>query len=424
MSAKVLVIGSGGREHALAWKLSQSPKVTDLYVAPGNGGTSQIAENISINATDIDGLVRFAKKNAIDLTVVGPDDPLAAGIVDTFQKETLRIFGPTRAAAEIEWSKVFAKRLMRKCGILTAPFAIFQDHEKAQQDVYYENGTSLVVKADGLALGKGAYVCHTVQDALLALQEIMVKRQYGNAGNEVVIEDFLEGQEVSIHAFCDGKSVVLFPPSQDHKPIFDGDQGRNTGGMGTITPVPWFTAEFLESAKTHIVTPALNALKELNAPFVGCLYPGLKATLLGLVTLEFNARFGDPETQSYMRLLKTDLFDILWACVHGTLSEIKIEWYPGFAVCIVLASEGYPGPYKKGIPIFGIDQAEKQEGIMVFHAGTTFDGQFKTSGGRVLGVTAVANTLKAALERAYKAVTLIHFEGMHYRKDIGAKALT
>lgn len=418
---KILIIGSGGREHALAWKIAQSPRVSELYVAPGNGGTSKVAKNISIEATDIESLVKFAKENSIDLTVVGPDDVLALGIVDVFQSRGLSIFGPTKASAEIESSKAFAKQLMWDENIPTASGNIFSDYDLAL-DFIREHGAPIVVKASGLALGKGVYPCNTLDKAENALAEIMLERVHKDAGNEVVIENFLEGQEISIHAFCDGKTSVLFPSAQDHKPVFDGDKGKNTGGMGTIAPIPWVTSDIMQFGQ-HVVTSTLDALSKRKKPFIGCLYPGIKMTPEGPMILEFNSRFGDPETQSYMRLLKTDIVDILEACVKGNLSECKIEWNSGFAVCVVLASGGYPQKYEKGKIITGIDKAEKVPGVVVFHAGTKQIETLKTSGGRVLGITAIGATLSDALKCVYEAVSFIKFEGMHYRKDIGLKSI-
>jgi phosphoribosylamine--glycine ligase len=420
--SKVLVVGSGGREHALVWKLKQSPRIDELFVAPGNGGTCDLAENVPIAANDIGGLVGFARKNGVDLTVVGPDDALALGIVDVFRRSGLRVFGPTQGAAQIEASKTFAKELMRRSGIPTAPFRTFRDYDEALSYIR-KHGAPIVIKASGLALGKGVYVCQTVGEAETALAEIMIKHAHKGAGDEVVIEDFLPGQEVSIHAFCDGKTAILFPTAQDHKPALDSDKGGNTGGMGTIAPLPWVTDETMHLVKRQIVKPTLEALDRCGRPFTGCLYPGLKMTPEGPMVLEFNARLGDPETQSYMRLLKTDLLEILEACVKGTLSDLTIEWSAGFAACVVLASGGYPGEYKKGLPISGIDEAERVPGVVVFHAGTRKVESLETSGGRVLGITAVADTLQSALSRAYEAVSLIKFEGAHFRHDIGAKAM-
>lgn len=419
----VLVIGGSGREHAFAWKLAKSPRIGKLYAAPGNGGTRQVAKNVPIGATDIPKLVRFAKENEIGLTVVGPEDPLALGIVDAFQAQGLQIFGPTRAAAEIESSKAFAKELMQEAGVPTAPFRIFNKCEYDKALTYIrEHGAPIVLKASGLASGKGAHPCKTLKIAEAALAKIMLEHVHKEAGDTVVVEEFLDGQEISIHAFSDGKTSVLLPPAQDHKPIRDGDEGKNTGGMGTIIPVPWVNANTLRAVGEEVVHPTLNALAKRNRPFTGLLYPGLKMTSGGPKVLEFNARFGDPETQSYMRLLKTDLLDIMEACVNGTLANLTIEWHSGFAVCIVLASRGYPDKYEKNIPIHGIGDAEQLPGVVVFHAGTNFSNTLKTSGGRVLGVTAVGNTLREALVQAYESVRFIHFNGMQYRKDIGAKA--
>lgn len=419
---KVLLIGSGGREHAIASTLSKSPRIGKLYVAPGNGGTRQVAENIRIPATDIIGLAQFAENNAIDLTVVGPDDPLALGVVDAFQARGLRIFGPTQAAATIESSKVFAKKLMRDVGIPTAPFEVFSDYNEALWHVR-NRALPLVVKADGLALGKGVYVCHSLPEAESALVETMQKRVHKDAGKEVVIEDFLEGPEFSIHAFCDGKTSVVLPAAQDYKPIGNGDTGKNTGGMGTVAPLPWVDSEMLREVDERVVRPVLQALAEQGCPFRGLLFPGVKQTTEGLQVLEFNARFGDPETQSYMRLLKTDLLNVLEACVDGTLADLTLEWQEGFAACVILASAGYPDQYKTGLPVTGINDAEQGATVEVFHAGTAFNGELTTSGGRVLGVTATGDNLKIALDRAYEAAQLIHFEGKYYRSDIGANAL-
>ena len=422
MGKRVLLVDGGGRGTALAQKIYQSPHLERLFVAPGNAGTSEIANNIPIEATDVEGLLEFALRAKIDLTVVGQDESLALGIVDTFQAKKLRTFGPTKAAAEIEWSKVFSKRLMSRCGVLTAPYTVLHEPHSAfpwLQERFNSGGKAAVLKPDGLAFGKGAYICKTYAKAEQAIIKLMVNRIHGKAGEYVVAEDFVDGQEVSIHSFCDGHSFSLFPAAQDHKQIFDGDRGPMTGGMGAIAPVPWFDDQAFVS--NEIVSPILTALRVRGRPFSGCLFPGLK----GRHVLEFNARFGDPETQVYMQLLKTDILEILEACVDGRLHEIKIEWNPGFAACIVLTSAGYPSPnYKKGVPITGIEDAESLSDVVVFHAGTKYvDGQLVTSGGRVLGVTAVGQTLQEAVDRAYMAVSFISFEGMHYRRDIGTKAL-
>ena len=418
MKKNVLLIGSGGSEHSLAWKLAQSRRTGKLFVASGNGGTQLIAQNVPIDATDVAKLLEFAQTNQIDLTIVGPDDPLALGIVDAFQAKGLRIFGPTKSAAEIEWSKSFSKKLMNDGGIPTAKFEVFKEHAKALDYVRSQH-LPIVIKASGLALGKGVYVCNTLNEAEMALSEIMLEQVHKDAGNEVIIEEFLDGPEISIHALSDGNTFKLFPPSQDHKPIGEGNVGKNTGGMGTIAPISWITTGNMREINKRIVIPTLDALSNMGRPFTGLLYPGLKMATEGPKVLEFNARFGDPETQSYMRLLKTDLLDIVEAGVEGTLSEINLEWHPGFAVCVVLASGGYPDEYKKGFPISGIEKAEKVSGVIIFHAGTTFSDKLVTSGGRVLGVTAVGDTLQDALNRAYRAISFIHFEGMQYRRDIG-----
>ncbi|MCX6713533.1 MAG: phosphoribosylamine--glycine ligase [Candidatus Vogelbacteria bacterium] len=423
MASNILVVGSGGREHALAWKLSQSPRIGKLYVAPGNGGTRDLVENVSIGAKDIKGLARFAEKHSIDLTVVGPDDPLALGVVDVFRSRDLRIFGPTRVAAQLEASKAFAKRLMRDGGIATAPFRIFRKHRNAL-DYVRRHGAPIVIKKSGLALGKGAYPCEDDQSkAERALAEIMVEQVHGKKGNEVIAEEFLYGEEISIQALCDGKTAILFPPLQDHKPIFDGGKGKNTGGMGTICPVPGVTDCTMRLIDKQIVQATLRAMARRDRPFTGCLFPGLKMTSGGPKVLEFNARFGDPETQSWARLLKTDLLDLLDACVDGRLGQVEVEWSSKFAACVVIVSGGYPGAYRKGIPISGLNEAKQIHGVVVFHAGTSYEDCLVTSGGRVLGVTAVGDTLKQALALAYEAVHLIKFEGMHFRTDIGAKAI-
>lgn len=424
MNKRVLIIGSGGREHSLAWKLKASPKVEKIFVAPGNAGTAQIAENVPIPITDIGGLVLFAQKENIDLTVVGPDDALALGIVDAFQSKGLKIWGASKAASKLEWSKNFAKEVMTAADVPTAHYKTFTDFNQAFAYIKPQYLPS-VIKASGLALGKGVMICQTMEEAEKFLRDLMVDKIYGEAGAEVIIEQFLEGQEFSVHAFSDGNSFQIFPASQDHKRILDGDLGPNTGGMGTIAPLPWVTADDMEKIKSEIVQKTLDELKKRGTSFAGLLYPGIMKTNQGPKVIEFNARFGDPECQSYMRLLKTDLLDILEASVAGKLSEINIEWEPKFACCIVLASAGYPGKIEKGFPITGIEKAEQLEDVVVFHAGTTIkDDQLVTNGGRVLGVTAIADDLQSALHKAYGAVKLIHFEGMQYRTDIGQKTLT
>ena len=419
----VLIVGGGGREHALAWKLSTSPRIGKLYVAPGNGGTRTVGENVPIAADDIPTLVNFAKEHSIGLTVVGPDNSLALGIVDAFQSTGLRIFGPSKSAAQIESSKAFSKKLMHESGIPTAEFQIFSKYEEALAYVH-KRGAPIVVKASGLALGKGVYVCETVGEAEKALKEIMIDHAHKDAGAEVVVEDFLDGEEISVHALSDGKEYLMFPASRDYKRIGEGDTGKNTGGMGTIAPVLGADDPMMGEIQKTLVGPALENLASQGMPFSGLLYPGLKMTSKGPKVLEFNARFGDPETQVYMRLMKTDLLDILEACADGKLAGKRVEWNAGFAVNIILASEGYPDAYKKGFPITGIDEAEKVPGVVVFHAGTSYDSALKTSGGRVLGVSAVGGTLQIALERAYAAADSIQFEGKYFRRDIGAHVLT
>ena len=421
----VLLVGGGGREHALAWKLAQSPRLGKLYVAPGNGGTRLVGENVPIGVMQFDELADFAKARKIRLTICSMDDPLVGGIVDFFQSQGLRIWGPTKAAAQIEGSKAFSKQLMREAGIPTADFKVCIDYEEARTYVL-EKGVPIVIKASGLALGKGVYVCHTLEEAEKALKEVMVDRILNEAGKQVVIEQYLEGQEVSIHAISDGKTHRMFPTSQDHKTIGEGDTGKNTGGVGTIAPVPWVSRETLLDIELRVVEPTLAALKKRGATFTGVLYPGLKMSPGEPKVLEFNARFGDPEAQVYMRLTKTDILDLFEACVDGNLAKMEIEWDSGFAANIVMCSGGYPDEYKKGLPITGIEEAEKVSGVVVFHGGTMFDFVSRTlvtSGGRVLGVSAVGATLKEALDKAYEAADKIQFEGKYYRRDIGAKAL-
>ena len=418
----VLIIGGGGREHALAWKLKQSPRINKLYIAPGNGGTRLLGENVSIEATDIQNLAKFVEEKHIELTIVGPDDPLALGIVDFFIQRGLRIWGPTKSAALIESSKAFSKRLMAEASIPTAEFRVFTAYDDAR--LYVEKkGVPIVIKASGLALGKGVYVCHTLEEADTALKEIMCDRVYHDSGNEVVVEECLDGPEISIHALSDGDAFVVFPPSQDHKRAHDGDMGPNTGGMGAIAPVPDISEKTMREIEREILGPTLNALQKRGSKFIGLLYPGLKMTSKGKRVLEFNARFGDPETQVYMRLMKTDLLELIEASMDGMLKGKTIEWKKGYAVNIVLASAGYPVSYEKGFVIHGTEDAEKVEGVIVFHAGTKYENrQLVTNGGRVLGVSATGKTLKEALGRAYEAVERIHFKGKQFRKDIGANA--
>ena len=418
----VLVVGGGSREHALAWKVKQSPRIQKLYVAPGNPGTAGIAENVEIGAMDFEKLADFAQEKKIDLTIIGPDDPLGGGIVVVFKARGLKVFGPSKAAAQIESSKAFAKQLMQEAGVPTAEFQVFRDYKEAL-NYARATGAPIVVKASGLSLGKGVYVCKTIEEAEQGLKEIMLDKQFGDSGNEVVIEEFLDGQEISIHALCNGTDFILFPASQDHKQVGEGDTGPNTGGMGVIAPVPWVTQEQLEEIGQTVVKPTLEALAAKGSPYQGILYPGLKMSSKGPKVLEFNARFGQPECEVYMRLLKTDLLDMCGSVADGTLPK-NIEWNSGFAVNVVLASDGYPGSYEKGLPITDIIEAEKDGNIVVFHAGSSRQGRaLTTAGGRVLAVTATGETLKEALDRAYAAADKIQFEGKYLRRDIGAKAL-
>lgn len=434
---KILIIGSGGREHAIGWKVAQSEKAPQLFFAPGNAGTAKIGINLPIDAKNISALIEFAKKPArnaygiavaggekIDLTLALPDDPLALGIVDEFQKEGLRIFGPKKNAAQIESSKAFSKDFMRRHNLPTAKFEIFNNFEKAKEYVR-EQTFPIVIKASGLALGKGVVICQNQEEADKTLENILIKKIFGESGNEVVIEEFLIGPEISIHAFSDGENYSIFPTSQDHKKIGEGDIGSNTGGMGTVAPLPFVAVELLKDIEKNIVAQTLLGMKNDGNIFEGLIYPGLMLTKDGPKILEYNARFGDPETQTYMRLLDTDILDIFNACVDGKLNEIKIKWKNLSACTIVLASGGYPGDYTKGEIISGIKEAEMQSDIVVFHAGTKMDGNnLVTNGGRVLGISAVGNTLEEALEKAYKAVGKISFKDMQYRKDIGKKAIS
>ena len=380
-------------------------------------------ENVAIGVMELEKLADFAVEKKIGLTIAGMDDPIAAGIVDVFQERDLRIFGPTKAAAQVEWSKAFAKQLMREAGVPTADFQVFNDYERAL-DYARAKEPPIVVKASGLALGKGVYVCKTIEEAEQGLKEIMLDKQFGASGSEVVIEEFLDGQEISIHALCDGQNFVLFPPSQDHKQIGEGDTGPNTGGMGVIAPVPWVAPAQMKEIAEKIVRPTLDALYKRGVPYKGILYPGLKMTSSGPKVLEFNARFGAPECEAYMRLLKTDLLDLCDWVIDGSMIYHTLEWHDGYAANIMLASGGYPGPYKKGLPITGLEEAAAVPGVTIFHAGTrkVEPYGFETSGGRVLAVTATGATLKEALDTAYAADDKIQFEGKYLRRDIGAKA--
>ena len=419
---KVLVIGSGGREHTLVWKISQSPKVSQVYCAPGNAGISKLAQCININADNIDKLVNFAQEEKIDLTIVGPELPLSKGIVNEFNRKGLGIFGPNKEATEIESSKVFSKYLMKKYNIPTANYEVFQNSEKAFN--YIKQQTfPLVIKADGLAAGKGVFIVKNLVQARNALNALMEEKNFGEAGRQVVIEEFLEGEEISILAFCDGKTIMPMVSSQDHKKIFDNDQGPNTGGMGAYSPVPFYPNELEKRVLEEILKPTIKGLQSEGREYKGVLYAGLILTKEGPKVLEFNARFGDPEIQVLLPRLKTDLVDILNAVSEGSLHKINIEWKNNSAVCVVVASGGYPGKYQKDKIISGLERLEKMEDVIAFHAGTKFqDGKIVTSGGRVLGITAWGDTISKAKEKAYKGVKEIYFEDMYYRKDIAAKA--
>jgi phosphoribosylamine--glycine ligase len=422
---KILIVGSGGREHALAWKIAQSPRVNSLFVAPGNAGTAAEAENVTIPATDIDKLVDFARTNLIDLTVVGPEAPLAAGLVDAFQKVGLRAFGPTSAAAELETSKVFCKNLLRHADVPTADYRVFRDARAAITFLKDRDDTPVVVKADGLAAGKGVVVCDNREQALAAVERIAVQKEFGNAGNQLIIEERLHGQEASVLAFSDGHTLLAMPACQDHKRAYDGDLGPNTGGMGAYCPTQLVTDQLLQKVEEKILVPTIHQMKRSRRPFRGVLYAGLMVTGQGVEVLEYNVRFGDPETQPLLMRLKSDLVELLEATVEGRLDEVAPpEWDPRPAVCVVMASEGYPDKYEKGQPIRGLEEAAKMPDVKVFHAGTAIrDGQIVTDGGRVLGVTALGSSISAAKLQAYTAVKSIRFSGAWCRKDISDKAL-
>ena len=416
----VLMIGSGGREHALIKAILKSPRLEKLYCAPGNGGISRDAQCVDIPVMDKEKMVAFAKENSIDLAFVAPDDPLAAGMVDAFEEAGIRAFGPNAAAAVIEASKVFSKNLMKKYGIPTAEYEVFDNSADAIAYVKGNNIAPVVVKADGLALGKGVIIAQTVEDAEKAIKSIMEDKKFGESGNKVVIEEFLTGPEVSVLSFTDGKTVKPMVSSKDHKRALDGDKGLNTGGMGTISPNPYYTDELADECMETIFKPTIEAMQKEGRPFNGCLYFGLMMTPKGPKVIEYNARFGDPEAQVVLPRLKTDILDIIDAVIDEKLDEIDIDWSDDCSACVVMASGGYPESYKKGIEMFGMDDNGQVEGATVYHAGTKYsDGKFYTNGGRVLGVTATGKTLDEALEKAYAAVEKISFDGAHYRHDIG-----
>ncbi len=420
---KILVIGGGGREHALVWKLARSPKAEKIFCAPGNAGIAKLAECVPVRAEDVEGILAFAKKESIDLTVVGPEVPLAKGIVDDFKRSGLRIFGPTGEAAVIEGSKVFAKEFCMRHGIPTASSETFTDIKEARSYLL-KHPMPVVVKADGLAAGKGVVICKDVTEASAALEEIMVERAFGDAGSKVVIEEFLHGEEASFIAISDGRNVLPLATSQDHKRVFDDDKGPNTGGMGAYSPAPVVTPEVHDSVMKEIMTPVVRGMAEEGREFTGVLYAGLMIKDGRAKVLEFNCRFGDPETQPIMMRLKTDLVDVIEAAIGKRLNSVRLEWDARPAVCVVMAAGGYPGDYEKGSVIKGLAQADELPDTAVFHAGTAAkDGEYVTNGGRVLGVTATGSGISEAINNAYSAVSMITWEGAHYRHDIGRRAL-
>ena len=419
---KILVIGSGGREHALVWKIAQSSLVEKIYCAPGNPGIAQLAENVPISGSDHQQLLKFTNDNSVDLTVVGPEDPLVEGIVDTFTNYGLKIFGPTKAAAQLEGSKAFSKNIMKKYSIPTADFKTYNNFDRAKDHINKINHFPVVVKASGLAAGKGVLICQDYDMAYDSLTAIMKEKIFSEAGNQVVIEEYLEGDEVSIFALVDGKNYKLLSASQDHKKIFDGDQGKNTGGMGAYAPTPVANKALITEIEGSIIRPTINAMQKEGIPYKGLLYFGIIVTGDGPKVLEYNCRFGDPETEVVLPLLKSDLVPLMIATINGTIDKESIELNPGYAIDVVLSSGGYPDSYEKGKLITGLDSIDKN--IIVFHAGTKAkDNQIFTNGGRVLNIVAVGNGFKKTREFLYKNIKKIYFEEMHYRKDIGSRAL-
>ena len=416
----ILIVGSGGREHAIAWAAAKSPNADKIYCAPGNAGIAEFAECVDIGAMEFDKLVAFAKEKEIGLTIIGMDDPLVGGVVDAFEAEGLRVFGPRKNAAIIEGSKAFSKDLMKKYKIPTASYENFTDPEQAM--TYLETvKMPIVLKADGLALGKGVLICETLEEAKAGVKTLMLDKQFGDAGNEIVIEEFMTGREVSVLAFCDGKTIrCTMTSAQDHKRAKDGDQGLNTGGMGTFSPSPFYTKEVKEFCEKYIYQPTMDAMASEGRPFTGILFTGLMLTEDGPKVLEYNARFGDPEAQVVLPRMKNDMIEVMEACIDGKLSDVTLEFEENAAVCVVLASDGYPEKYEKGFEIRGLDKFKGQDGYYVFHAGTKFDGdKIVTNGGRVLGVVAKGDDLKGARSNAYKATEWIDFENKYKRNDIG-----
>ena len=417
---KVLIVGSGGREHAIAWKVAQSPKVDKIYCAPGNAGIAEYAECVPISAMEFDKLAAFAKEHEVDLTVIGMDDPLVGGIVDVFEAQGLRVFGPRKNAAILEGSKAFSKDLMKKYNIPTAAYETFTDPHKALESLQTAK-MPIVLKADGLALGKGVLICNTLEEAEAGVKEIMEDKKFGSAGNQMVIEEFMTGREVSVLSFVDGDTIRIMTSSQDHKRALDGDQGLNTGGMGTFSPSPFYTKEVDEFCKKYIYQPSVDAMKKEERTFKGIIFFGLMLTEDGPKVLEYNARFGDPETQVVLPRMKNDIVEVFEACIDGTLDQIQLEFEDNAAVCVVLASDGYPVKYEKGFKIHGLEKFKDTDGYYLFHAGTKFDadGDIVTNGGRVLGVTAKGKDLKEARANAYKATEWIDFANKYMRHDIG-----
>ena len=417
---KVLIVGGGGREHAIAWKVAKSPKVEKLYCAPGNAGIAEVAECVNIGVMEFDKLTAFARENQIDLTIIGPDDPLAAGAVDAFEAAGLRVFGPRKNAAILEASKAFSKDLMKKYGIPTAAYETFTSPEAAL--AYLETAKMpIVLKADGLALGKGVLICKDLEEAKEGVKTLMLDKQFGSAGDEIVIEEFMTGREVSVLSFVDGKTIKIMTSAQDHKRAKDGDQGLNTGGMGTFSPSPFYTADVDAFCKEHIYQKTVDAMRAEGREFKGIIFFGLMLTADGPKVLEYNARFGDPETQVVLPRMKNDIVDLFEACIDGTLDQVDLQFEDNAAVCVVLASDGYPEHYEKGFPIYGLEHFKDADGYYVFHAGSKFDadGQIVTNGGRMLGVTATGKTLKEARTNAYKATEFITFDNKYMRHDIG-----
>lgn len=416
---KVLIVGGGGREHAIAWKISKSKRLTELFCAPGNAGIAEFAKCVDIDVMDFEKMTSFAKENQIDLTIIGPDDPLAGGIVDAFKKEGLRVFGPDKKAAVLEASKAFSKDLMKKYNIPTAAYENFDDPQKAIE--YLQTADfPIVLKADGLALGKGVLICNTKEEAVLGVKALMLDRQFGQAGSRIVIEEFMTGREVSVLSFVDGNTIKIMTSAQDHKRAKDGDQGLNTGGMGTFSPSPFYTEEVDEFCKKYVYQATVDAMKSEGRPFTGIIFFGLMLTQNGPRVLEYNARFGDPETQVVLPRMKNDILDVFEACIDGKLSKIQLDFEDNAAVCVVLASDGYPEKYEKGYKIEGLNKFKGTEDYFVFHAGTKFQGDdIITNGGRVLGVTAKGENLLEARKNAYKATEWINFKNKYMRRDIG-----